>query len=278
MHARVEGEAADTYVLAALGRRYADGCEMKGQRTAGGGPPGDRERLGRLFERALTLPLAARAAFVEQESDDALRAELASLLASHDAAPDFLDRLGPSVLNPALAALVAEDALPVGQVVGRYEVLGRIGGGGMGVVYRARDPALDRLVALKLLPQHLVADSEARARLIREARAASALDHPNIAVVHEIGTAEPTPDDPTSARLFIAMAYYDGETLAQRLTRGRLPVRDAVDYAIQLADGLSGAHAAGIVHRDIKPANLLVTSRAQVKIVDFGIARALVPP
>jgi eukaryotic-like serine/threonine-protein kinase len=250
---------------------------MKGQRTTDGGGPADRERLGRLFERALTLPLTARAAFFERECDAALRVELASLLASHDAAPDYLDRLGPDILQAALAAFVADDTLTAGQTIGRYEVLGRIGGGGMGVVYRARDPALDRLVALKVLPRHLIADAEARARLVAEARAASALDHPNIAVVHEVGTAEPAPNDPTSARLFIAMAYYDGETLAEKLTRGPLPVREALDYAIQLADGLSGAHEAAIVHRDIKPANLLITSRAQLKIVDFGIARGAGP-
>ena len=241
------------------------------------GPRADRRRLGDLFERALTLPLAARAAFLEQECDDALRAELASLLDSHDTAPNYLDRLGADVLPVALGALLDDDALPAGRFVGRYEVLGRIGGGGMGVVYRARDPSLERLVALKLLPAHLVTDAEARARLIREARAASALDHPNIAVVHEIGTAEPAPGDPASARLFIAMAYYDGETLAAKLARGSLPVGEALDYAIQLADGLSGAHDARIVHRDIKPANVLVTSRGQVKIVDFGLARGAGP-
>ena len=237
----------------------------------------DRQRLGELFERALTLPRAARAAFVERERDDALRAELASLLDSHDAAPDYLDRLGSEVLPVALGGLLADDALPGGRAVGRYEILERIGGGGMGVVYRARDPALERFVALKLLPEHLVTDAEARARLIREARAASALDHPNIAVVHEIGTAERAPGDPAGARLFIAMAYYDGETLAGKLVRGPLPVREALDYAIQLLHGLSSAHEAGVVHRDIKPANLLVTSRGQVKIVDFGLARGAGP-
>ena len=236
----------------------------------------DRQRLGDLFERALTLPRAARAAFLEDECDDALRAELASLLDSHDAAPDYLDRLGADVLPVALGGLLADDALPVGRVVGRYAILERIGGGGMGVVFRARDPALERFVALKLLPAHLVTDAEARARLIREARTASALDHPNIAVVHEIGT-EPAPDDPAGTVLFIAMAYYDGETLADKVGRGPLPVGEAIEYAIQLADGLSSAHEAGIVHRDIKPANLLVTSRGQLKIVDFGLARGAGP-
>ncbi|MDF2772846.1 MAG: serine/threonine protein kinase with repeat [Geminicoccaceae bacterium] len=240
--------------------------------TDGRGPAG-RERLGELFERALALPSAERAPFIDREcDDDALQAELASLLASYDTAPDYLERLAASVLPDALGALIRPGDLPAGQSAGRYEILARIGSGGMGTVYRARDQELGRLVALKFLPPHLVTDAEARARLIREARAASALDHPNIAVVHEIGTAEPPPDDPTGARLFIAMAYYEGETLAEKLARGPLPVRQALDFTIQLADGLAAAHDAGIVHRDVKPANLIVTNRAQVKIVDFGIA------
>jgi serine/threonine protein kinase/tetratricopeptide (TPR) repeat protein len=237
--------------------------------------PADRERLGDLFERALALPSEERATFVEREcEDDAMQSELASLLASHDTAPDYLERLGAEILPAVLGALPEADEPSPGRKVGRYEVLARIGAGGMGVVYRARDPALDRIVALKLLPPSLAADDNARARLVREARSASALDHPNIAVVHEIGTMEPAAGDPGGERLFIAMAHYDGETLAAKLARGPLPVGDALDYAIQLADGLSAAHEAGIVHRDIKPDNLIVTDRGQLKIVDFGIALA----
>jgi len=250
---------------------------MKGQRMTDGCGPADRQRLGELFERAIALPRAARAALIEQQSDEVLRAELASLLASHDAAPDYLDRLGAGVLRPVLPTLVEGEALSPGQVIGRYEILGLIGVGAMGEVYRARDPALERLVALKVLPPYLGSDASARARLIREAKTASALDHPNIAVVHEIGTAGPAPNDAEDARLYIAMAYYDGETLAEKLYRGPLPVREALDYAIQLVDGLSCAHGSGIVHRDIKPANVIVTTRGQLKIVDFGIARGAGP-
>ncbi|HEX6051981.1 MAG TPA: protein kinase [Gemmatimonadaceae bacterium] len=241
--------------------------------TSGRGSAG-RERLGELFERARALPAAERGAFIEQVCDDsAMEAELTSLLASYDSAPDYLERLAADLLPTALGRLLQEaDDLPAGRALGRYEILARIGVGGMGVVYRARDMTLGRLVALKVLPPHLVADEDARARLVREARTASALDHPNIAVVHEIGSAELVPSDAAGARLFIAMAYYEGETLAEKLARGRLPVRDALDYAIQLIDGLAAAHEAGIVHRDIKPANLIVTNRGQLKIVDFGIA------
>ena len=235
--------------------------------------PADRQRLGELFERALALPPVTRAAFLREScgDDGALRAELTSLLASHESAPDFLERLGAHVFPASLRAM--SDVLPAGHLVGRYEILERIGGGGMGVVYKARDPALDRPVALKLLHAHLSADAEARARLVREARAASALDHSNIAVVHEIGVSEPAPDDDDGDRMFVAMAYYEGETLAQKIARGPLPLRDALAYALQLADGLAAAHEAGIVHRDIKPANLIVTARGLLKILDFGIAR-----
>jgi eukaryotic-like serine/threonine-protein kinase len=235
---------------------------------------GERERLGRLFEQAITLPPGERAGFLDQHAgrDPRLRDELVSLLASHDTAPGFLEAIAPHVLPAALDAL-GEEALPAGRRVGRYQIIERVGGGGMGVVYKARDTSLDRLVALKFLPAHRTTEPEARDRLIREAKAASALDHPGIAVVHEIGVMEPGADDPDHGRLFIAMAYYDGETLERRLRRGPLPVRQALDNAIQLVEGLAAAHQAGIVHGDIKPGNVLVTERGRLKILDFGLAR-----
>jgi eukaryotic-like serine/threonine-protein kinase len=231
-----------------------------------------RDRLGELFERALALAPRERAAFLEAacDGDADLHAELSSLLASH--APDFLERLGEELLPSALDAF-SEEATRIGRVPGRYEMIGHLGGGGMGVVYKARDVTLDRPVALKFLPPHLSADATARARLIREARAVSALDHPNIAVVHEIGTTDTDSGDPEGGRLFIAMAYYPGETLKQKIQRARLSIPEAVDYATQIAGGLATAHQAGIVHRDIKPANVLITEAGQVKIVDFGVAK-----
>jgi eukaryotic-like serine/threonine-protein kinase len=233
----------------------------------------DRDRLGELFERALAFAPRDRDAFIEGVcgDDPGLRAELTSLLASHAAAPDYLDRLAGRVLPAAL--LSWSDPAPRGAMVGRYRIHERLGSGGMGLVYKAHDLSLDRPVALKFLPADLASDPTARARLQTEARAASALDHPNIAVVHEIGPLEREPGDPRGGGLFVAMAYYRGETLRQVIGRGPLPVDEALDYAAQVADGLSRVHEEGIVHRDIKPANLMVTDRGQIKILDFGVAK-----
>ena len=155
-----------------------------------------------------------------------------------------------------------------GRTVSHYRITERLGGGGMGVVYKAVDTRLDRPVALKFLPPELTRDEDARLRLIGEAKAASALDHPNICTVHDVDT---TPE----GQPFIAMSFYDGETLKKRIARGPLSVIEALDVAIQVAQGLAKAHAAGIIHRDIKPANLMVTTDGVVKIVDFGIAKVL---
>jgi len=235
------------------------------------------DRIGRLFEEALSLPPSGRDAFLDGacEGDDELRAELVSLLDRHDEAPDDLEDLAARLLPEAIAAAteaMSDDPL-VGSRLGRYEILDRRGSGGMAVVYRARDRTLERTVALKLLPPSLSADEESRARFLAEARAASALDHPNIGVVHEVGSFAPEGGGP--ARLYIAMAYYEGETLAERLGRGPLSVREAVDIGRQVAAGLAAAHGKAIVHRDIKPANLLITPQGVAKIVDFGVAKLL---
>ena len=154
----------------------------------------------------------------------------------------------------------------IGQTVSHYHILERLGGGGMGLVYRARDTRLDRTVALKFLPREWSHEPLLRERFSREARAASALDHPHICTVFDIGeTAE--------GQLFIAMAYCPGETLKQRTLRGPMPIDEAVNVAIQIGEALESAHDGGIVHRDIKPANILITDRDQVKIVDFGLAK-----
>jgi len=156
--------------------------------------------------------------------------------------------------------------LSAGDVVGNYKILGLAGAGGMGVVYRALDAKLERTVALKFLPEHLVSSSDDKERFLREARFASSLDHPNIGVIHGL---EETGD----GRSFIVMAYYTGETLAGKLRRGPLPLAEAVDTAIQMGEGLAAAHAATVVHRDIKPSNVILTRSGVAKIVDFGLAR-----
>jgi tetratricopeptide (TPR) repeat protein len=190
--------------------------------------------------------------------------------------------LGPDAGAPGdleAGGLDPEDPLGLnGKEVGRYEVGSYLGGGGMGVVYRARDPRLDRTVALKFLPPNLSRAETARRRFIREAKAASALDHPNIATVHEIGETERRVGEVGAGQLFIAMTYYTGETLKATLAReGPLPVEEAVGYAIQIAEGLGAAHRAGLVHRDVKPANVIVTEGGTAKLVDFGLARAAGP-
>ena len=158
------------------------------------------------------------------------------------------------------------DVLPHGSRIGRYVVAERLGSGGMGIVFRARDSQLDRFVALKLLPAALNADERARQRFLVEAKAAAALDHPNICTVHEIGS---TADD----RMYIVMAYYRGATLKEKMAQGGLSAAEAIDIAIQVARGLGRAHDRGIIHRDIKPANILVTQDGIAKILDFGVAK-----
>jgi len=159
-----------------------------------------------------------------------------------------------------------ESPRPAGPTIPRYRILGLAGTGGMGVVYRAEDTLLGRTVALKFLPPTLEPNPQAKVRFLNEARAASILDHPNICTLHEVGeTAE--------GQLFLTMAFYEGETLKQRLERGPLPLAEALHIALQVARGLAEAHRHGIVHRDIKPANLMITGDDIVKILDFGIAR-----
>ena len=154
----------------------------------------------------------------------------------------------------------------LGTTVSHYEIVEQLGGGGMGVVYTARDTKLDRLVALKFLPAELSRDADANARFMQEAKAASALDHPNICTIYEFGEAD-------DGRLFIAMAHYGGQTLKYRLGEGSIDEDEAVRIARQVAEGLRAAHRKGIIHRDIKPANIMVADDGLVKILDFGLAK-----
>ena len=157
-------------------------------------------------------------------------------------------------------------ALAAGTRLGAYEILGTLGAGGMGQVYRARDTRLNRTVAVKVLPVHLSADPAARARFVREGQALAALSHPNLVALYDVGT-----EGDVS---YAVMELVDGETLHARMAGHPLPMRRVIDYAAQIARGLSAAHEKGIVHRDLKPTNVIVTADGRVKILDFGLAKA----
>lgn len=158
------------------------------------------------------------------------------------------------------------EAIPlVGQVLGHYRILEKLGEGGMGVVYKARDTRLGRTVAIKLLSPDRIADPVRKNRFFQEARAASALNHPNIITVYDIAS-EGQPD-------YLVMEYVQGKTLERIITRKGLPVGETLHYSLQIADALTAAHASGIVHRDIKPSNVMVTEEGRVKVLDFGLAK-----
>ncbi len=201
------------------------------------------------------------------ETDPELRREVERLLAQ-DSDGKILDR----PLLELLEELAETEQAPAGpaslagRTVTHYEIQEQIGAGGMGVVYKALDTRLGRVVALKFLPSHLSHDTELRRRLSDEARAASALDHPNIVVIHDI---DETPD----GQVFIAMTFHEGVTLREKIASG-VPVRDALQIARQIASGLAEAHEHGIVHRDIKPSNVIVAKDGIARIIDFGLARS----
>jgi|GEM_PF-1212070 len=226
----------------------------------------DWEKVWKIFDDALEAPAEKRTALLDEAcgGDAELRAEVEGLLAGHDLSGGVLDR-APT------GSLAAPTPLPGSQpsetTVGPYRIVREIGRGGMGVVYLAEDPRSSRQAAIKLIAPHLSAEPQARRRLLAEARAASRLEHPNICEILEVSETD-------DGRLFLAMPFYDGETLASRIQRGVVPVEEALAIAVQAAAGLERAHAAGVVHRDIKPSNLLLAPDGSVKILDFGVAKS----
>jgi serine/threonine protein kinase/Tol biopolymer transport system component len=224
------------------------------------------QTIKEFFNAAVDLPPAERAGFLESacRGDESVRREVESLLAAHVRGESFLAipafEMGASLLADSPGVPTAGDQ------IGRYKILSQLGSGGMGEVYLALDTTLGRNIALKLLPFDLAGDEHRMRRFEQEARTASALNHPNVCVIHEIGKTE-------DGRQFIAMEYVDGITLRGRMEQKRLTVTEALDVGAQIAWALEAAHAAGVVHRDVKPENIMLRRDGYVKVLDFGIAK-----
>ena len=227
--------------------------------------PARLQTIEEIFHAALDQEPDQVGAFLDTacEGDELLRRKVEALLASHQRAGSFIETPAAGIATRIIENGQAD--LLVGQTIGHYKISKRIGTGGMGEVYLATDITAGRKAALKLLPMRFTGDAERLKRFQQEARAVVGLNHPNILTVYEIGEDHSTH--------YIASELIEGETLRQRLMRGRMEVSEAIDVAIQVASALAAAHEAGIVHRDIKPENIMLRPDGYVKVLDFGIAK-----
>ena len=228
--------------------------------------PEQWQHIKELFESALERAPDERSAFLDLacDGDESVRKEVESLLASFDEGESFMERPAVALAAETLAGSQGESL--IGQTIGHYKMIREIGSGGMGEVYLAQDVKLGRPVALKLLPSYLSKDEDRLRRFEREARTASALNHPNVCVIHEVGETE---DD----RHYMAMEYVDGVTLRLHMMSTQMGLSEVLDVAVQIASGLAAAHEVGIVHRDIKPENIMLRCDGYVKVLDFGLAK-----